>query len=56
MIYLAQGAQIALFIVKKITSPAEYTDFDEVFLKKLAKVLLKQISINKHFIKLIDNK
>ena len=39
LIHLAQEAQIALLIAKKITVTAEYTDFADVFLKKLAKVL-----------------
>ena len=36
--------------------PTKYTDFANVFLKKLAKMLPKQTVINKHNIKLVKNK
>lgn len=35
-IYLAQKAQIALLIAKKVIIPVQYSDFTNVFLKKLA--------------------
>ena len=54
--YLAQKAQITLFIAKKVTVPAEYTDFINIFSKKLVKVLFKETSINMHTIKLVDCK
>ena len=55
-IYLACKAQIALLIAEKITILAKYADFANVFLKKLAKVLLERTSINKYAIKLVDSK
>ena len=56
MIYLFWKGQIAVFITKKIIIPAEYINIAYVFLKKLAIVLLKPTDINKHTIKLINNK
>ena len=54
--HLVRKAYIALFITKKVIILAEYTDFANVFLKKLAKVLFKQTDINKHTMKLVENK
>ena len=51
-IHLAQKAQIALFITKKVTIPVLYLDYVNVFSKKLAKVLSKYTGINKYAIKL----
>ena len=36
-IHLAQKAQTALLLAKKVTIPAQYSDFANVFLKKLAR-------------------
>ena len=55
-IHLARKAQIALLITKKVIIPVKYTNFANAFSKKLAKVLLKQIVINKHALKLINDK
>ena len=55
-IHLAQKAEIALLLAEKVTVPAEYTDFVDVFLKELAEVLPKWNSINKHVIKLEKGK
>ena len=55
-IYSAWKAQIALLIAKKITVLDEYADFAGFFLKKLAKILFERIGINKHAIKLVDDK
>ena len=55
-IYPAWKTQIALLLAKKITVPAEYSDFADVFSKKLAEMFLKHIGINKHAIKLEDGK
>ena len=43
-------------LTEKITVLAEYLDFANIFLKKLAKVLFAQTGNNKHTIKLINNK
>ena len=56
LIYLDCKDQIALFITKKITIPAKYSDFTNIFSKKLAKMLLQYIKINKHAIKLEEGK
>ena len=49
-------AQIVLLLAKEIIVLAEYTDFVDIFLKELAKVLPKQTSINEHVIKLEKGK
>ena len=49
-------AQIASLLAEKITVPAKYLDFADVFSKELAKVLSEHIGINKHSIKLEDGK
>ena len=49
-------AQISLLQVEKIIVLTEYSDFINMILKKLAEILLKQTGINKHAIKLIENK
>ena len=54
-IYPAYKAQIVLFIAKKITVLAKYTDFSNIFLKELAEILPERISINKYAIKLEDD-
>ena len=51
-IYLVRKAQITFFITKKVIVLVKYLDFAEVFSKKLAKMLLKCIAINKHAINL----
>ena len=55
-IHLAQEVQISLLIAEKVTVPAEYLDFADVFSKESAKVLPKSTKINKHAIKLEDDK
>lgn len=55
-IHLAQKAQIVVLITKKVTNVAEYKDFTNMFLKKLAKLLPKLISNNKQAIKLKNSK
>ena len=55
-IYLARKAQIALLITKKVTVPAKYSDYADVFSKKSAKVLPKQTCINEYTIKLEEDK
>ena len=44
-----------MLLAKKITVLVKYINFANIFLKKLAKVLPKQISINEHIIKIIKN-
>lgn len=41
LIYLTQNAQIALLITENVIIPIEYTNFVWLFLKKIAKILLK---------------
>ena len=55
-IYLFKEAEIVLFIIEKVTFLAKYTNFTNIFLKKIAKVLSDQTSIKKHAIKSVDNK
>ena len=55
-IYLVCKAQIMLLLAKKVTVPAEYNDFADVFSKKSAEVLSMRTSINKYTIKLINGK
>ena len=56
MIYLAWETQIASLLVEKITVPAEYSNFADVFSKELAEVLPERTGINKHAIELEDSK
>ena len=56
MIYLAREAQMASLLAEEVTIPAEYADFVDVFLKKLAEVLLEQTNINEHAIELEEGK
>ena len=55
-IHLARKAQIALFILKKITVPAKYSDFANIFSKELAKMFSKYTGIKKYTIKLEKDK
>ena len=55
-IRLAWETQIALLLAKKITVPAEYSDFADVFSKKSSEVLPEYIEINKHAIEVEDGK
>lgn len=51
-IYLAQKVLIALFIAAKVTIFKKYANFDNIFLKKMVKILSKQTNIKKYAIKL----
>ena len=55
-IHTAWKAQIASLLIKKVTILAKYANFSDVFLKKSAKILPKNIEINKNAIKLKDDK
>lgn len=55
-IHLIREAKIALLVTEKITVPAEYLDYTNIFLKKLAIELFKRSDINKHLIDLEPNK
>ena len=55
-IYAAWKAQIASLLAKKVTVPAKYSDFANVFSKESAKVSSKRIGIKKHAIELEDGK
>ena len=52
LINLAQKAQIALLLSKKVIILNKYLDFLNVFLEKKALVLPKAINLNQHTIKL----
>ena len=56
IIYLARKTQITLLLVKKVTVPAKYLDFANIFLKKFVNIILKQTGVNKHAIKLEKGK
>lgn len=47
---------MALFVIEKVTIHLKYIDFANIFSKKLAKVFLEQIGINKYIIKLENSK
>ena len=55
-IHLAQEAQIALLLAKKVTVPTEYSDFANIFSKESTEVLPESTGINKCAIKLEDGK
>ena len=55
-IHLAQEAQIALLLAKKVTVLVKYSDFADIFWKKSAEVLPEYTRINKHVIKLENSK
>ena len=55
-IHLAQKIQIALLFTKKFIFQAQYLGFTNIFFKKSVKALFKYIKINKHIIKLKNNK
>lgn len=52
LIYLAQEAQIALLLIKKVIILGKYLDYTHVFSKKLVTELSKRFDINKHLIDL----
>ena len=56
MIYPVWEAQIALLLAKELIVLAEYSDFADVFSKKLVEVLSERIKIIKHAIELEDGK
>ena len=43
---------MALLLVKEVTVQAKYSDFADVFLEKLANILLEQTNVNEHAIEL----
>ena len=55
-IYLVRKSQIALLLAKKVTVPAKYLDFADVFPEKSANILLEQTGVNEHAIKLEEGK
>ena len=55
-IHPARKTQIALLLAKKVTVPAKYSDFANIFLKESTKMLPKHTRINEHVIKLEDDK
>ena len=55
-IYLARKAQMALLLAKKVTIPAKYLDYADIFLEKSANVLPEQTRVNEHIIKLEKGK
>ena len=56
IIHRAQEAQIASWLAKKVTIPAKYLDFANVFLKESAEVLPERTGNNEHIIELEDGK
>ena len=56
IIYLARETQMALLLAKKVTVPAKYTDFADVFSNESANILPEQIGVNEHAIKLEEGK
>ena len=55
-IYLVKKAQMVLLLVKKVTVPAKYLDFTNIFSKKSSNILLKQTGVNEHAIELEKGK
>ena len=55
-IHPARNAQLALLLTQKVTVLTKYSDFVDVFLKKLANVFSEQTGSNKHAIKLEKGK
>ena len=45
-----------MLLAKKVTIPAKYSDFADVFLEKSANVLLEQARVNEHAIELEKSK
>ena len=43
---------MTLLLAKKVIIPAKYLNFADIFLKKLANILLEQTRVNEHAIKL----
>lgn len=56
LIHLACEAQIALLVAEKVTIPAKYLDFADVFSKKSVAKLPKCSDINEHSIDLKPDK
>ena len=52
----AKKAQIASVLIKKVTGPAKYLAFANIFSKKLAELLSEQTRINEHAITLEESK
>ena len=55
-IYLAREAKVALLLTKKVTVPNKYSDFLNIFSKKLANLLQERTGVNEHAIKLKKGK
>lgn len=53
---LDKEAEIVFLIVEEIKIPNKYSDFTNIFSKQKTMVLLEQIKLNKHAIKLKNNK
>ena len=47
---------MTLLLAKKVTVPVKYSDFADIFLKKLTNIFPEQIGINEHAIKLEKSK
>lgn len=56
LIYFAYKTLITLLMVKKVTIPAQYLDFANLFLNKLAIKFFRHFNINKYLINLKSNK
>ena len=55
-IHSARKAQLALLLAEKVTVPAEYSNFADVFLEELTNVLPWQTGANEHAIELEKGK
>ena len=55
-IHPARKAWLALLLAEEVTFPVKYSDFADVFLKKLANVRPEQSKVNKHAIELEKTK
>lgn len=51
-IYLAKKTGLALLLAEKLTVPAEYADFADVFLEKSASIFQYETEANSYTIKL----
>ena len=56
IIYPVQKTPIVLFITKEVTTLAEDAYFVNIFLKDLAKILLKKTDLNKYTFKFLYSK
>lgn len=56
IIYLAQKAQIVFLLTKRVIILTKYSDFSNIFLKKLTIIIPKKNNINRHIIEVKKSK